>query len=255
MIEGGSNMGRLGGKTAIITGATSGIGEAAVGLFAEEGAEVVFAGRRKELGEPIEERLRGQGYDVKFVATDIKNDPDLEKLVKTAIDTYGKIDILFNNAGISIYRSFIDMPLETADDILDTNYRSMYRLTRLVVPYMVEQGKGVIVNTSSIGGLSGAPDLVSYAGSKGAVRLFTKGLAAELGPLGIRANSLHPGLTVTEMTLKKEGMIEGISAHIPLRRGGTPRELAYAALFLAGDESAYMTGAELVVDGGAFGCV
>jgi NAD(P)-dependent dehydrogenase (short-subunit alcohol dehydrogenase family) len=247
-------MGRLDGKTAVITGATSGIGEAAAELFAEEGAQVVFAGRRKELGEPIEKRLRDMGHDVKFVAADLKNGTDLENIVKTALDAYGKIDILFNNAGISIYQSFLEMPLETADDILDTNYRSMYRLTKLVVPHMIEKGSGVIVNTSSIGGLFGTPELVSYSGSKGAVRLFSKGLAAELGPLGIRVNSLHPGLTITEMTKKKEGMIEGISAHVPLRRGGAPRELAYGALFLASDESAYMTGAELVIDGGAAGC-
>jgi NAD(P)-dependent dehydrogenase (short-subunit alcohol dehydrogenase family) len=247
-------MGRLENKVAIITGATSGIGEAAAELFAEEGAKVVFAGRRQGLGEPIEKRLREKGFDVKFVAADIKSDADQENLVKATIDAYGRIDVLFNNAGISIYQTFLEMPLDVADDILDTNYRAMYRLTRLVVPYMVDQGSGSIINTSSIGGLMGTPTLVPYAGSKGAVRLFSKGLAAELGPLGIRVNSLHPGLTITEMTLKSEGMVEGLSQHIPLRRGGTPRELAYAALFLASEESAFMTGAELVIDGGAFGC-
>jgi NAD(P)-dependent dehydrogenase (short-subunit alcohol dehydrogenase family) len=240
---------------AIITGATSGIGEAAVELFAEEGAKVVFAGRRKENGEPIEKRLREKGYDVTFVQTDIKKDEDLRRLVDVTVDTYGKIDVLFNNAGISIYQPFTEMSQETADDILDSNYRAMFRLCKLVVPIMIEQGHGgKIVNTSSIGGLFSAPDLVSYSGSKGAVRLFTKGLAAELGPHNIRANSLHPGLTLTDMTLKKPGMVAQLSAVLPLRRGGTPRELAYGALFLACDESNFMTGAELVIDGGATNC-
>jgi NAD(P)-dependent dehydrogenase (short-subunit alcohol dehydrogenase family) len=245
---------RLEGKVALITGATSGIGEASVELFAEEGAKVVFAGRRKENGEAVEKRLRSQGYEVKFVQTDMTKDGDLKNLAQTAVDLYGEINVLFNNAGISIYDSFLDMPLETADAILDTNYRSMYRFCKIVVPIMVEQGKGgSIINTSSVGGLGGAPTLVPYCGSKGAVRLFSHALAKELGAYGIRVNSLHPGLTLTDMTLKEPGFVEMGSQHLPLGRGADPREIAYGALFLAGDESSFMTAADLVLDGGATG--
>jgi NAD(P)-dependent dehydrogenase (short-subunit alcohol dehydrogenase family) len=247
---------RLEGKVAIITGATSGIGEAAVELFAEEGAKVVFAGRRKENGDVIEDRLREKGYDVKFVQTDMRKDEELKNLVQTAIDTYGEIHVLFNNAGISIYSKFVDLPMETADDILETNYLSMYRLCKIVVPILIEQKKGgSIINTSSVGGLGGAPTLVPYCGSKGAVRLFTKALAAEIGEYNIRVNSLHPGLTLTEMAYKEPGFVEVGAAHCPLRRGATPREIAYGALFLASDESAIMTAAELVLDAGATGAV
>ena len=248
--------GRLNGKVAIITGGTSGIGEASVELFAEEGAKIVFAGRRKENGEAIEKRLLAKGFDVKYVQTDMRVESDLENLIKQTLDAYGKIDVLFNNAGISIYRSFLDMPIETADEILDTNYVSMVNLCRLAVPVMIAQGTGgSIINTASIGANSGAPTLVPYCGSKGAVRLFTKALAAELGAYNIRVNSLHPGLTMTEMATKEPGFVEMATAHIPLKRGATPKEIAYGALFLASDESSVMTASELIMDAGATGAV
>jgi NAD(P)-dependent dehydrogenase (short-subunit alcohol dehydrogenase family) len=247
-------MDRLKGKVAVIVGATSGIGEAATELFAEEGGRVVFAGRRKENGEPIERRLRERGFDVSFVQTDIKDKEALKALVDTAMDRYGRIDVLFNNAGVSYYYSFLEIPDDVADDILDTNYRSTYRLCKLVAPIMVKQGGGSIINTSSIGGLVGTAMIVPYCGSKGAVRLFSKALAAELGQYGVRVNSLHPGLTLTDMTLKDPAFIEMASQGIPLKRGGDPREIAYGALFLASDESSFMTGSELVIDGGDTGC-
>ena len=243
-------MGRLEGKTAIITGATSGIGEAATELFAREGAQVVFAGRREERGGPIEKRLRGEGLDVTFVKADVRRQEDLENLVKKTLDTYGRIDILFNNAGLSGYDLFLDTTPEKAAAILDTNYRSMYRLCKLVVPVMVEQGTGgKIVNTSSIGGFVGAPTLVVYCGSKGAVRLFTKALAAEVGKYDIRVNSIHPGGTDTEMVADMPGF-DPNDAPNALGRAARPMEIAYGALFLASDESSFITGTELQIDGG-----
>jgi NAD(P)-dependent dehydrogenase (short-subunit alcohol dehydrogenase family) len=242
---------RLEGKVAVITGATSGIGAAATELFAEKGAKVVFAGRRKERGGPLEKQLRDKGLDVKFVATDINKQKDLENLVKAALDAYGRIDILFNNAGLSGYKTFIDMPQEMADDIFDTNYSAMYRLCKLVVPVMIEQGDGgKIVNTSSIGGIKGAPTLVSYCASKGAVRLFTKALAAEVGVYGIRVNSLLPGATDTEMVADMPGFDPNHHPYCALKRAAQPIEMAYGALFLSCDESSYMTGSELLLDGG-----
>ena len=242
-------MGRLEGKVAIITGATSGIGEAATELFAKEGAKVVFAGRRQERGGPIEKRLRDQGLEVTFVATDVRKQEDLEKLVEKTLEAYGKIDVLFNNAGLSGYDLFLDTTPEKAAAILDTNYRSMYRLCKLVVPVMIEKGGGSIVNTSSIGGNVGAPTLVAYCGSKGAVRLFSKSLAKEFGKCGIRVNSLHPGSTDTEMVVDMPGF-DPNEAPNALGRPAKPMEIAYGALFLASDESSFVTGAELMVDGG-----
>ncbi|MDR0841852.1 MAG: glucose 1-dehydrogenase [Acidobacteriota bacterium] len=242
---------RLGGKVAVITGATSGIGAASTELFAREGAKVVFAGRRRERGEPIEKKLRDQGFDVTFVTTDVRRQEDLENLVKVALDTYGKIDILFNNAGLSRYELFVDMSQDTADAILDTNYLAAYKLCKLVVPVMIEQGTGgKIVNTSSVGGMKGMPTMVAYCGSKAALHLFTKALAHEVGKYGIRVNSLHPGATDTEMVADMPGFDPKEYWFCALKRIGQPIELAYGALFLASDESSYMTGAELVLDGG-----
>jgi NAD(P)-dependent dehydrogenase (short-subunit alcohol dehydrogenase family) len=243
---------RLKDQVAIITGATSGIGAASTELFAQEGAKVVFAGRRKERGEPIEKKLREQGLDVTFVAADIRKLEDLENIIKVTLDTYGKIDILFNNAGRSGYELFMDMTLETAEDILDTNYRSLLRFCKLVVPIMIEQGTGgKIVNTSSIGGIKGAPTLVPYCGSKGAVRLFSKALAQEVGQYGIRVNCLLPGGTDTEMVADMPGFDPDHSDFCALGRPAKPIDMAKGALFLASDDSSYMTGADLLLDGGA----
>ena len=244
-------MKRLQNKVAIITGATSGIGKASAELFAEEGAKVVFAGRRESEGKAVESDLREKGYEAIFVKVDITSADDRETLVKTAIDKYGRIDILFNNAGISIYKRFEDLDMETADLILDTNYRGMFALTKLVVPIMIGQGGNTtILNTASIGAIIGSETLVPYCGSKGAVKLFTQALAAELGKNNIRVNALLPGLTLTEMTLKDPDFIAMVSHGIPLGRGSDPREIAFGALFLASEESSFMTGGSLVIDGG-----
>jgi NAD(P)-dependent dehydrogenase (short-subunit alcohol dehydrogenase family) len=223
-------------------------------LFAEEGAKVVFAGRRTEEGLALESDLRGKGYDATYVKVDITKAEDRENLVKTAIDTYGRIDVLFNNAGVSIYKKFEDLDMETADLILDTNYRGMFALTRLVVPILIQQGGNAsIVNTASIGALIGSITLVPYCGSKGAVKLFTQALAAELGQYNIRVNALLPGLTLTDMTLSDPEFLASASAGLPLGRGADPREIAQAALFLASDESSFVTASSLVADGGFTG--
>jgi len=242
---------RLKDRVCIITGATSGIGRAATALFAEEGGKVVFAGRRESDGAAIEAELRGKGYDVKFVRTDITNAADRENLVRATMETYDRIDVLFNNAGVNFYQKFEELDMEKADIILDTNYRGMFALTRLVVPVMIEQGGNTaIVNTASIGAVIGSQTCVPYCGSKGAVKLFTQALAAELGQYNIRVNALLPGLTLTDMTLGDPDFLAMASAGIPLNRGADPREIAFGALFLAGPESSFMTGHAMVVDGG-----
>ncbi|MDR3364307.1 MAG: SDR family oxidoreductase [Clostridiales Family XIII bacterium] len=242
---------RLKDKVCVITGATSGIGRAAAELFAEEGGKVVFAGRRADQGAAAESGLRAKGYDAKFVQTDITSAADREKLVREAIGAYGRIDVLFNNAGTNFYQRFEELDMEKADLILDTNYRGMFALTRLVVPIMIGQGGNAsIVNTASIGAVIGSATCVPYCGSKGAVKLFTQALAAELGKYNIRVNALLPGLTLTDMTLGDPEFLAMVSVGIPLDRGADPREIAYGALFLAGPESSFMTGHALVLDGG-----
>jgi len=242
---------RLKDKVCMITGATSGIGRASAELFAEEGGKVVFTGRREEQGKAAEAEFRGKGYDVKYVRCDITVAKDREDLVKDTLDTYGRIDVLFNNAGVNFYQRFEELDMEKADLILDTNYRSMVALTRLVVPVMIEQGGNTtIVNTASIGAIIGSATCVPYCGSKGAVKLFTQALAAELAKYNIRVNALMPGLTLTDMTLSDPDFIEMASAGLPLGRGADPREMAFGALFLAGPESSFMTAQSLIIDGG-----
>lgn len=242
--------GRLAGKVAVITGATSGIGKASVKLFAEEGAKVVFAGRREEKGKAVEEELTTLGMDVTFVKADITVSEDRANLISTAVDTYGRIDILFNNAGISIPKRFEDLTMDEYDQIMDLNMRSYFAVCKLVVPLMVINGGGSIINTSSAGGIVGSPLMTPYNASKGAVRLFTKGLAAEVAEQNIRVNALMPGLTATEKKTGGDEFMALAAAGIPMKRAADPKEIAYGALFLASDESSYMTGSELIIDGG-----
>jgi len=242
---------RLKDKVCIVTGATSGIGRASAELFAEEGGKVVFAGRREEQGKEIEAGLLAKGCEVKYVKCDITDAKDRENLVSETIGAYGRIDVLFNNAGVNFYQRFEELDMEKADLILDTNYKSLVALTRIVVPIMIEQGGNTtIVNTASIGAIIGSATCVPYCGSKGAVKLFTQALAAELAKYNIRVNTLMPGLTLTDMTLSDPDFIEMASAGLPLGRGADPREMAYGALFLAGPESSFMTAQSLIIDGG-----
>jgi len=245
---------RLKDKVCIVTGATSGIGRASAELFAEEGGKVVFAGRREDQGKAIEAELIAKGYEAKFVKCDITDAGDREDLVKKTIDAYGRIDVLFNNAGVNFYQRFEELDMEKADLILDTNYKSLVALTRIVVPIMIGQGGGAtIVNTASIGAIIGSATCVPYCGSKGAVKLFTQALAAELAEYDIRVNTLMPGLTLTDMTLSDPDFIAMASAGLPLGRGADPREMAYGALFLACSESSFMTAQSLIIDGGFTG--
>lgn len=243
-------MNRLQNKVVIITGASSGIGEASTELFAAEGAKVVFAARREEKGREIETALRAKGYDVAFVKADVTVSADLEKVVNTALEKYGRIDVLFNNAGVSIFKPFVELTMEDYDKIVNLNLRSYFEACKLVVPHMIAQGGGSIINTSSIGGKVGSPLLTPYCASKGGVYLFSKALASEVAEKNVRVNSLMPGLTVTEMTQSSDEFMALASAGIPMKRAASSMEIAYGALFLASDESSFMTGAELVLDGG-----
>jgi len=242
---------RVQGKVCLVLGATSGIGRAAVARLAEEGGRIVFGARRAEKGKEFESQLKNSGYEVEFIQTDVTKSADLQHIVDATIKKYGRIDVLFNNAGVSVFKPFLELTMDEYDKIQNLNMRSYFESCKLVVPYMVKQKSGSIINTSSIGGIVGSPLLTAYSASKGAVRLFTKALASELGEYNVRVNSLHPGLTMTEMTEGQDEFIKIASAIIPMKRAASATEIANGVVFLASDESSFMSGSELVIDGGA----
>ncbi len=243
-------MNRLNGKIAIVIGATSGMGRATAKAFAEEGAKVVFSGRRAEKGLSLEREITEAGGEGLFIQADSTKPEELKKIFDTTMEKYGRIDVLMNNAGISVTTLIEETPLEDYDRIMDLNVRSYYEACQIAVPVMKKQGGGSIINTASIGGIKGMPGITAYAASKGAVRLFTKALAAELAPLGIRVNSICPGGIQTEMLAGAKEWVDAMIATVPMRKIGTEMDIAYGAIYLASDESSYVTGLDLVIDGG-----
>lgn len=242
---------RVKDKVTIIAGGTSGIGKAMVYLFAKEGAKVVFAGRRAELGEQIEKELKEQGYEAMFVQTDITVAEDLDNLVKQTVDKYGRIDILCNNAGKSVPFKLHEMDVEKHyDEVFDLNIKSYFVLTSKVLPYMLKAKKGSIVNTASLAGIEGLNEYSSYCATKGAVIQFTKAGAVEYGGRNIRFNAIVPGLTNTELIPPGCDFEKLVLPAIPMGRAAKPEEVAHAALFLASDDASFCNGTCLVVDGG-----
>ena len=244
--------GRLHDKVVIITGATAGIGKATAVLFAREGAKVVLAGRRDSLGLDLVAQIERDGGQATFVRTDVTVKDDIKKLVQTAINTYGRIDVLVNNAGMLRTYKFEEMDeVLHYDDIFNTNVKSCFMLTHEVIPYMLKQGKGAIVNVASIAAEVGTPFHASYAASKGAIRQFTKSLAGEYAKSGIRVNAVLPGLTTSEMVPVGSDFEKDALAIVPMGRAAVPAEIAPGLLFFASDESSFCTGATLAIDGGA----
>ena len=243
---------RLEGKVAIITGAGSGMGAEEARLFAREGANVVVADVTEELGKQVEAQIGEAGGDAMFVQTDVTDESDWHNLIQQAVSRYGKLDILVNNAGIS--SSAIDDNLDTDgwNRIMDVNATGVFLGTKHAVERMRQSGGGSIVNISSImgfvGGEGGHP---AYHASKGAVRIFSKAMAVQYGPEGIRVNSVHPGFMPPMRTSKPDAAMRQEQVRLtPLRRTGETIEVAYGVLFLASDEASFITGAELVIDGG-----
>jgi 3alpha(or 20beta)-hydroxysteroid dehydrogenase len=242
---------RLDGKVAMITGAAGGIGAAAARRFDEEGALLVLT----DADGPGAQRLAQQlGDRATSRAHDVTSEADWQAAVSWALETHGQIDVLLNNAGIFLAEPLVDTTLEDFRRVLDVNVVGVFLGMRAVAPAMTERGRGSIINMSSIAGLTGGPYLTAYAASKWAVRGMTKVVARELARAGVRVNSLHPGQIDTEMNARQREktpeLIERLINGIPLRRIGSPQEIAHAALYLACDESIYATGSELVVDGG-----
>ena len=235
---------RLRGKIAIITGGSRGIGRAAVELFAEEGATVYCLD--VSMDEPFTSKR------VQFMEHDVTSFEAWEVAVSQIMLEAGRIDILFNNAGaVGSYAGIEDISLEDWDRIVNLNLNGVFYGARAVIPVMKKQGGGVMVHASSMWGYVGATGVAAYTASKGAVRSLSKNVALTYAADNIRSNSLHPGIIGTPMVMAQDkALTDAILDKTPIRRLGTPKEVAYAALFLASDESSYVTGTELVVDGG-----
>lgn len=242
----------LKGKVAIITGGSRGIGLETVKLFKENHAEVILFGKTKEHVDYVVKELKEQKIKVEGHATNLTNYTEIEKVVKEIHKKYGHIDILINNAGISANKKIEDTTPEEFDGIMDLNVNAIFYMTKAVVPYMKEQGNGVILNTSSMVSIHGQPSGVGYPTSKFAVNGITKSLARELASSNIRVNAVAPGITKTDMVaaLPNE-IIKPLIETIPLGRIGEPRDIANAFLFLASDMASYITGVVLSVDGAA----
>jgi NAD(P)-dependent dehydrogenase (short-subunit alcohol dehydrogenase family) len=242
---------RLKDKVAIITGAAHGMGEAEARLFAKEGAAVIIADVLEHEGEAVAADITATQGRARFIHTDVTAESDWTRLIAEAIATYGRLDILVNNAGISGSSVGDADALEGWQRLQAVNATSVFLGTKLAAAAMIPNGRGSIVNISSIMGFIGSADShPGYAASKGAVRLYTKAAACKYGPHGIRVNSVHPGYMPPMLNATNAAGRATKIEQTPLRRLGEPIEVAYGVLFLASDEASFVTGTELVVDGG-----
>lgn len=248
---------RLQDKVAIITGAASGMGKATAELFSQEGAAVVIADLPTSAGEQVAAGITAAGGKAVFVAVDVTNAEQVEHMVETTVDTFGTIDILHNNAGLPMaFTPIEDVTDAYYDKMMAVNLKGVFLGSQSVVPIMKQAGHGVILNTASTAGVRPRPGLNIYAASKGGVIAFTKSLALELAPFGIRVNAINPVATDTPMLNQfigsgdvAEGREKFLST-IPMGRLAQPMDIAQAALFLASDEASLITGVDLEVDGG-----
>jgi 3alpha(or 20beta)-hydroxysteroid dehydrogenase len=245
-------MGALDGKVAIITGAARGQGAAAARLFVNEGARVVIGDVLDDIGKELAASL---GDAALYRHLDVSSEDDWKSVVGEAVDTFGGVDILVNNAGILRFMGLAETSLEDYLRIVNVNQVGTFLGMREVAKPMMAAGRGSIVNISSVEGLAGMPYLTAYTSTKFAIRGMTKVAALELGPHGIRVNSVHPGMIVTDMVKDAAGGHEvdlsPAAKRIALRRMGESEDIAEVVLFLASDRSSYVTGAEVAADGGA----
>ena len=247
-------MGRVDGKVAIISGGARGQGATEAMLLAREGAKVVIGDILDDEGRKVEAEIQELGYEATYVPLDVTSEADWRAAVETAEARYGKLDILVNNAGILIRKSIENTSEEEWDRIMAINAKGVFLGTKQAIPAMRRAGGGSIVNISSTAGLVGSLDgSPSYTATKGAVRLFTKSTAIQYAKENIRCNSVHPGPIDTLMiqdTLTDPERLERRMSRLPLGRIGTTEDIAYGVLYLASDEASFVTGAELVIDGG-----
>jgi len=247
-------MNRLSGKVAVVTGGNAGIGEAIAKAFAREGASVVITGRRQgELDRVVNDILQAQGKAF-AVAGSVTDEHSAQEAVRQTVQQLGQLDILVNNAGIGDFgKRLHEINDTTWAQVLDVNLTGVFRMTRAVLPQMLKQGRGAIVNISSVASLVGLPTLSAYAASKGALDALTRALAVDYAKDGIRCNVVNPGLIDTPMAAPLMGnpeQLNPILSHYPIRRPGKPEEVASLVLYLASDEAAWVTGGTFPLDGG-----
>lgn len=242
----------LEGKTAIITGASRGIGRGIAEVFASHGANVVFTySSSVEAAQKLEAELKAKGVKAKGFQSDAADYQQAQKLAEEVVADFGSIDILINNAGITKDNLLMRISEEDFDKVIEVNLKSVFNMTKAVQRTMLKQRKGSIINISSVVGVKGNAGQSNYAASKAGMIGFTKSIALELGSRNIRCNAIAPGFIETEMTaVLDEKIVQGWRDNIPLKRGGTPEDVANACVFLASDMSAYVTGQVLNVDGG-----
>lgn len=252
-------MDRLTSKVAIITGATSGIGEASAKLFAREGAKVVVVGRSKERGERVVAEICKAGGEVFLIQAEVSNEPDCKRMIDLTLNKYGRLDILFNNAGTTSSIAIEDADEAEFDRVIGTNLKSVFFACKYAIPIMKRQKYGVILTCTSKGAVIPTKCSAIYAASKAGANQLTQAIAVNYGRYGIRANELLPSYVQTPMTddfIRLSGAdpkqaIAECEAGTALGRIATPEECAYAALFLVSDEASYVTATPMLVDGGA----
>lgn len=246
-------MQRLKDRVAVITGAAAGIGAATARRFAEEGARLMLADINEEGGKAVVDELRAAGAEVEFQRCDVGEMDEVEALMSAAVERYGRLDIAFNNAGIGAYGKAPDLPPEIWHRVMRVNVDSIFYGCRSAIPRMREVGGGSIINTASISGLFGDYGLGVYCAAKGAVANYTRSMAVDHARENIRINSVCPGATATSLTkpiYDQPGVIEQFNALIPMGRVGRPEEIAATVAFLASDDASYITGSNIVIDGG-----
>jgi NAD(P)-dependent dehydrogenase (short-subunit alcohol dehydrogenase family) len=253
---------RLANKVALVTGAGTGIGRATVMLFAQEGARVVAQDVNADTAQETVQLIKQAGGEAVSMGGDVTSSAEAETIVKKAVDTYGRLDVLFNNAGIWRGGTILDISEADWDRTMSVNVKGIYLVSRYAVQQMMRQESGSIINAASVAALRGSPMSAAYHASKGAVLLLTKCMAVDFGRYGIRVNCICPGIIDTQMADqlltyrslgdddRKQALLETYEARHPVGRFGQPGEVAKVVLFLASDESSFVTGAAWSVDGG-----
>lgn len=251
---------RLQGKVALLTGAAAaikgelmGFGGAAAHLFVREGAKVVLTDIRDELGERAAAEFRAAGAEARYMHLDVTSEEEWRRVVEAVMAEFGRLDILFNNAGVAFPMKVEELPEETWDRELAVHAKGVFLGTKHAIPAMRKGGGGSIINTSSVMGLVGSPTTPAYSAAKGAIAIFTKSAALQYAKENIRINSVHPGYADTPLTAERFSdpeLRQVLLDRTPMGRLGTAEDIANGVLFLASDESAWMTGAALVIDGG-----
>lgn len=251
--------GKFDGKVSLITGGTSGIGRATAIAFANESAKVVLTGRREEEGQNVVDSIKQTGGEATFFRADASQEKDIKVTIEKTIETYGRLDYAFNNAGIeSSPTPLHEQPLDKFDQLMAINVRGVFLLMKYEIVQMLQQGGGVIVNNSSAAGLIGYPGIAPYSASKHAVMGLTKSAALDYAKHGIRINAVNPGFIYTGMTERfaansgadADAITQQLANSVPMGRMGSSEEIASTVLFLCSEAAAYITGQSLVVDGG-----